>query len=86
MFWKIRYGKYTSPGVSGKLPLTLCLKHVRLQTTKWLFQNTWVLLHVEAEAEIESNDVTHSASQLAYRRGLPAMRHVSLSFSPHGPN
>lgn len=64
VFWKTRYGENISLGVSRKLPLTLCFKHVRLQRTKCLFQNTCVLLHVEAEAEMESK-VTHSASQLA---------------------
>lgn len=34
VFWKTRYGENISLGVSRKLPLTLCFKHVRLQRTK----------------------------------------------------
>lgn len=52
--WKLRWRKSTSPGISWKGPLAVCLKHAGLHRTKWLFQNTWVPLHIEAEAEIES--------------------------------
>lgn len=75
--WKIRCRECTSPVISWKGPLATCLKHVGLQRTKWLFQNTWVLLHIEAEAEIKSK-----ARQIAYRRGSPLVSHVCPSFPP----